>query len=421
MEDKTSRTDYRSITECRVCRSKSLEELIFMGNQALANSLKEKESIRDLVFPLTLIHCDDCGLVQIRETVKKEILFDHYVWVTQTSFAAKSFALEFCKMIETKYHLQSGDLIAEVASNDGTFLNEFQKKGYEIIGIDPAKNVASLASSHGVRTLNRYWNLDTAQMVKQEYGPVSVLIARNVIAHVEELHDVILGMKESLKDDGVGAIEFHYAGAILDGLQYDSIYHEHLCYFSLRSFERLLRTFALLPFDVEKSPISGGARIVFFSKGDRQPTQSYLEATQLEDSSQINSRQRWKEFAGKCVEHRRLTHEIFEKQKGKKVVGFGASARSSTFLNFCGLSSHQFIAIADNNPLKHGKYTAGSSIPILPVKEVLALKPDTVFILAWNFRDEIMDECRAQGFEQGFIVPFPDKPAVVTRNIGGNV
>lgn len=401
---------YTSITHCRVCGSGRLLPILDLGNQPLANSLKKKPAEKEDRYPLTLVFCRNCSLVQLRETVKKEILFDNYIWLTQTSATAKKYAGLFYKRAVTVTKAKPGDFIIEVASNDGTFLKPFIRGGYKVLGVDPAQNLARLANKQGVRTMPEYWGLEIAQKIISQNEKAKIIIARNVIPHVSELQDVIAGMYMSLSEKGIGIIEFHYAGQIMQELHYDSIYHEHLCYFSIKSISSLLTRYNLVPFHIETSPISGGSYVIYFSQKKRRKSANYLKLLEKENRIGANKIQAWKRFAALCYKHREKSIEIAESFSSKTVLGFGASARSSTYLNFSGFDSGVIKAIIDNNPLKQGMISPGTSIPIVSLKKGMQMNPDLIFILAWNFRDEIAKECRSKGYSGEYLVAFPGRP-----------
>ncbi|MBU4201494.1 MAG: class I SAM-dependent methyltransferase [Verrucomicrobia bacterium] len=405
--------EFETIKECRSCSSAKLVGILDLGPQPLANALLGSAIEQARRYPLRTAFCLDCGLFQLKDTVRKELLFDSYVWVTGTSLAARDYAKVFFDRTVKRTGLKVGDLVVEIASNDGTILKSFVDAGHSVLGIEPAKNIAKIAEEAGVRTLCAYWNRETAADVVAQHGRARVVMARNVIPHVSELHDVILGISDVLADDGVGIIEFHDGGIIARELHYDSIYHEHLCYFTTRSMTAFLGRFGLYPFHMDVSPISGGSNVIYFSKTQCPVNGSYTEAFAAEDKAGTNTVAGWKDFALRSQEHKTRTIEILREFKGKTVVGFGASARSSTYLNFCGLSTKEIAAIIDNNGLKQERWTAGSNIPIISRDKGLALKPDLVFIIAWNFKDEIMRECRGSGYAGPYLVPFPKTPFLV--------
>ncbi len=405
---------FEIITGCRICGHAGLVTVLSLGDHPLANALTASPDAVEDRYPLTLMFCDECGLVQIAETVDKSALFSHYVWVTGTSSTARQFARQFHELATQVRPLSSRDLVVEIASNDGTFLRPFVESGVRAIGVDPAANIAEMANAAGIRTRCAFWNSSVADDIVASEGRANLVVARNVIAHVSDLHEVVGAISDVLDEEGVAAIEFHAAQSILEGLQYDSIYHEHLCYFSATSFERLLRQHGLHPFHVEFSPISGGAQIIYSSRTPRPATAQYVALQERERLAGVTDRAAWQAFGARCLAHRERSRELVAKFATRHVVAFGASARSATYLNFCGFTRREIAAVIDNAPLKHGRVTPGSAIPVVTADEGFAMRPDLLFILAWNFRDEIIESCRRRGYAGEFLVPFPDAPHVVS-------
>ena len=404
---------YNSINKCRISDSNDLINILHLGNHPLANSLKSNEKHIEEKFPLSISFCNKSSLLQLNETIDKEILFNHYVWVTGTSQTTRNHADTFTDQLIAVASPDQNDLIIEIASNDGTFLEPFITKGFKnVLGVDPAKNISEIANQKGIKTLPEFWGLSLANQIITNNGAAKVLIARNVIPHVSELVDVIKGIQIVLREDGVGVIEFHDAGKILKELQYDSIYHEHLCYFSIKSMSYLLNRFELNPFHIEKSPISGGSWVIYFSKKQRQKSAELEKAVKEEAKNEVNELSNWQNFAQRAQAHRRKTLNIIQSLNEKKIVGFGSSARSQTYLNYCGINNDHIDAIIDNNPLKQNLFAPGSSIPIVDFENGMSMYPDLIFILAWNFRDEIVKQCKRYGFEGEYFVPFPKNPYI---------
>ncbi|MHA2282088.1 MAG: class I SAM-dependent methyltransferase [Promethearchaeota archaeon] len=408
---------FEIINSCRVCGSEILHDLLSLGNQPLANALKDSPVKDDKRYPLTLSFCPKCSLVQIKETVNKELLFENYIWITGTSSTAQNFAYDFFLKTQRVKKLEQKDLVLEIASNDGTFLKPFIDNNLTAIGVDPARNVAEIANNNGVKTINAFWNENEAKVITAEHGTAKLIFARNVIPHVSDLHEVIAGIRLCLSNDGIGAIEFHYAGNVLEQLQYDSIYHEHLCYFSIKTIEYLLKLFDLYPFHIDLSPISGGAYIIYFAKIEIPLSYDYKRLVEKEIHILANDLNSWKSFAAAGNYHRQKSREILEAISGHTIVGFGASARSSTYLNFCGFNSSDICAIIDNNRMKQGLYSPGTSIPIVSLDFGLKMEPEFIFILAWNFKEEIIKNSREKGYGGHFLLPFPNEPYFIKNNM----
>jgi C-methyltransferase C-terminal domain/Putative zinc binding domain/Methyltransferase domain len=394
---------------CRIC-SGVLDSVLDLGSQPLANALLESQVQMEETYPLHILRCRECGTVQLSHTVSKERLFQHYVWVTGTSPQTRNYAQQFQSNVTRYAALLTGSFVLEIASNDGTFLRPFLEAGHRVLGVDPAANIADEARHSGIPTKTAFWNESVAEEVLREHGSASFVFARNVLPHVSELPSVIAGLAAATDKNGTCAVEFHYAGDILSELHYDSIYHEHLYYFSLAPIVMLFARHGLCPFHIEKSPISGGSRVLFLSREQREPSAALAQALSDEEGSQINTLAAWQEFARQTVSHRTATREIINTLGGQKVIGFGASARSATYLNYCGMNSCHLAAVIDNNPLKQGKFAPGSRLPIVSQSVGLDLSPDVIFVLAWNFGAELMEVCRSARFKGSFIVPFPHKP-----------
>lgn len=402
---------------CRVCGEENLVPFFDLGEHPLANSLLDSPSEKENFYPLALVRCETCGLAQLNYTVPPKILFTHYVWVTGTSKGAKDFSEVFYNELVRRTENPKGGYVLEVASNDGTFLLPFKRDGYKILGVDPAENVAAMAEVAGVPTKAIFWGSETALQTRREYGPARMIFARNVLPHVANTADFVKGLAECLHDDGTLAIEAHYVGRILKELHYDSIYHEHLCYFTLKPLEYLLNRFGLYVFDVMESPISGGAIVVYAKKQKTAESDKLKEYREMEAGKGVNTFEVWQNFAKRCREHRDKLLEMLAgaEKSGKKIVGWGASARSSTMLNFCGVDSALLPAIIDMNPLKHGKFTAGTHIPIVSAEEGMARRPDIIFLSGWNFAEEIMKIAREKyGFKGDFIKPLPNEPRIIS-------
>jgi hypothetical protein len=406
---------FKTTNNCRICGEGQQNRILDLGKQPPANSLRDslEESLPSV--PLSIIHCDHCKTVQLTDTVKPEFLFRQYVWVTGTSSTANSYSAFFCEEALKRLSCDR-PFIVEVASNDGTFLKRFKDKGHKVLGVDPAKNIAQIANDRGVPTLPEFFGKKIAESIINEHGVADCIYARNVVPHVENIHDVISGMVHCIKDDGIAIIEFHYAENIITELQYDSIYHEHLFYFSFQSLSFLLEKHGLYAFDFNVSPISGGSIALYCAKSKRSPSAALEERLEKEKISGLGLKSKWLEFADGCIQHKNKLNNMVKPMasNGTKIIGYGASARSSTLLNFCEIDRRHLTCIADGNPLKHGKFTAGTNIPIVPPDEAFAKKPDAVLLLGWNFKEEIMPIIRDKyQFHGKVILPLPNDPQII--------
>ena len=406
---------YETIQSCRICSSKNIQEILDLGVQPPANSLYKSNNDAPPGVPLRIMYCHDCSTVQLGEDVDPEYLFSRYLWVTGTSGKAIEYSYVFLKKALSQLDEKNiKPFVVEIASNDGTFLKRFIENGSKVLGIDPAKNIAQLANNDGVPTNANFFTVELAQQIAFDEGEADIIIARNVIPHVKKIHSVIEGMHALLKDKGTGIIEFHNAGLILDKLHYDYIYHEHLFYFTLKTIEGLINKHNMYVYDIMHSPISGGSWVVYFSKIKKTKSQALSDIEKLEIEKNLNSYQRWIAFSDQVKQHAKILKKVVFKNN-EKIPAYGASARSSTLLNYCGITSEHISIVIDKNPLKDGLITAGSNIPIVSFDEgIKNLKNHTkVLLLAWNFQDEIVKELRDHDFNGDFIIPLPGDPYIL--------
>lgn len=406
-----------TISSCRSCGSPKVEKFLDLGRQPFANAFLKspQDRFKEKKYPLELAFCLSCSLVQLTYTADPKELFSNYLWVTGTSAMAQEYAKQFCeKVVDFTGPLESKDLVLEAASNDGTFLKEFARKGCRVLGVDPAENIAAMANQKGVPTECAFFGRETARKIADQQGPAKVLYARNVLPHVASLHDFLGGLEIILDQKGVLVLEVHSAKAIFEELHYDSVYHEHLCYFSLKSLRELLKQFGFQIARVLESPISGGSLVVFAQKGLKKTDSSvaYYEAS--EERSGVNRLDQWMLFNKGVQEHKKKLLELLgeELESGRTIIGYGASARSSTLLNFCGIDGQYIKEIADQNRLKRKFYTPGTYIPIYLPEEVFDGRPSvTVLVLAWNFFKEIQALLKEKFLFSGdLICPLPNQP-----------
>lgn len=400
------------IERCRACQSRQVVQFLDLGSQPFANALLAPDFKEEKRYPLSLSYCKDCSLVQLDYTAAPEELFSNYFWVTSTSSTAREYAKLFYENVKA-YIQEDLRYVLEIASNDGTFLKEFKEHGYEVLGVDPAKNIAKQANEQGITTRVDFFQKAVAEDIIKEKGYPSVVYARNVLPHVADLSGFVEGLACCCSDDNLLVIEVHYSGKILDELHYDSIYHEHLHYFTLTSVMNLLRRYGLSVFDVSLSPISGGSVVLYVSGQEKERSPFLKNMLAEEEKLGYNTLERWKEFAETVEKHKEELLAIIKSklEEGKRIVAYGASARSSTMLNYCGIGKEMIPAVIDQNSLKQGHLTPGSHMLIDSAEKILKEKPDVILLLAWNFKDEIMDILRNQyGYKGEIVIPLPYPP-----------
>lgn len=401
---------WETIIRCRICDSGDLTQILDMGEQPPANSLYTEFSSPPPKVPLRLCICNHCGCVQLKESVNPVYLFGSYLWVTGTSKTASHYSQTFAMRALEKAD-KPQPFVVEIASNDGTFLREFQNKNSCVLGVDPAENIAAFANSQGVETIPEFFTVKVAENILRERGTADIAIARNVIPHVKEIHSVIEGLKLLIGRNGIGIIEFHDSNLLLKELHYDYIYHEHLFYFTLSSMQFLLAQHDLFAFDLDRSPISGGSWVIYFSSSTKQKSTALADAEKAEGNKAVDVKDNWLRFCKNAISHRDTLKQLII-DMSEPLIAYGASARSSTLLNFAQLGYRNISAIIDKNHLKHGLYTPGSAIPVISfeegVKRLKNLNP--LLLLAWNFSDEIMKDLKSYGYAGEYILPLPGLP-----------
>jgi len=361
--------------------------------------------------------CEECSLVQLLDVIDPEVLFRHYIYVTGTSDTIAEHNVELAETVAAQAALKPNDLVVEVASNDGSLLRCFKARGFSTLGIEPATNIAEMASSQGVETLNEFFNSAVGQKVRDSRGPAKLVIGNNVFAHVDEPRDFLLGCRHLIGEDGFIVIEVPYLREMIDKLEYDTIYHEHLCYFSASALLRLFETVGLVVARIDRIPVHGGSLRIYGTPktGSRTHSEDAIRLCREETEAGLTRLETFQEFARKVERNRSAVRTLLQHLNGEKktLAAYGAPAKGSTLTNYCGLDNRLLPYCVDKNPLKVGHYTPGMHIPVLPVSALLEQQPDFVLILAWNFADEIIkqqDEFRNRGGR--FIIPVPE-PRIV--------
>jgi hypothetical protein len=406
-------------TTCRACGGTHLHCFLSLGPTPLANSFLKSpdEADCELSFPLDLYFCETCSLVQLLDVIDPEVLFRNYIYVTGTSDTIAAHNVKYAGTVVEFLDLGADDLVVEVASNDGSLLKCFKKHNVGTLGIEPATNIAEMARAGGIETIDQFFNSFTARQVRATHGPASAVIGNNVLAHVDETQDFLLGCQKLLKDDGLIIIEVPYLRELLDRLEYDTVYHEHLCYFSVTTLLRLCEAVGLCVVRMDRVPVHGGSLRMYAGRKEhhREHAREVLAQAEEEQAAGLTEFARYQRFAADVENNRRAILKLLEglKTKGKSIAGYGAPAKGNTLLNYCGIDTSLVSYTVDKSPLKVGLYTPGMHLPVLPASTLLERRPDYTMILAWNFADEIMrqqDEYHQRG--GNFIIPIPE-PRIV--------
>jgi hypothetical protein len=402
------------IDDCQICRGRQLHPVLDLGRTALANRFVVPAAAAEpeLKFPLRLVMCGDCGLIQIDEHVPPEMLFKDYIYVSGTSDLIHTHAAALAARLVSANGLRAGDLVVEAASNDGTVLKAFQKYGVRTLGVDPAENIVERANRAGVETRCAFFDRHSADDIREQRGPAKMVLARHVLAHVADLHGFVQGFDALLDHDGLGVVEVPYLRAFHDNLEYDTIYHEHLCYFSVRTLKTLFERFAMEVIDVRETAIHGGSIVVTVQRagGARQAKAHVQHLLVQEEAAGLHRVETWHAFARSVVDSkdRLLTELDHLASRGRRVVGYGAPAKGMTLLAYCGIGPERLPYLVDKSPYKQGLLTPGHHIPIHAPERLRQDRPDVLLLLAWNFADEIVKQQADFERHQGrFLIPIP--------------
>ena len=405
-----------SQARCRFCGAYLKHTFVDLGMSPLCESYLSPEQLNQMepFYPLHVYVCQNCFLVQLEEYVTPENIFSEYAYFSSYADTWLKHAQVYTDQMIKRFDLIGSSFVVEVASNDGYLLQYFVEKGIPCLGIEPAINVARAAVEKGVPTLVDFFGRDLAHKLVQEGKQADLIAGNNVLAQVPDINDFVAGLKILLKPQGVITIEFPHLWRLMLENQFDTIYHEHFSYFSFITAEKIFAAHGLILFDVEELKTHGGSlRIYARHENDftNPVTGRVLELHQREENAGFNQVSFYTEFAEQVEETKRklLDFLIQAKRNGKKIAGYGAPGKGNTLLNYCGIRTDFIDYTVDRNPYKQGKFLPGTRIPIFHPDKIAETKPDFIFILPWNFKDEIMDQMafiREWGGQ--FIVPIPE-------------
>jgi SAM-dependent methyltransferase len=399
---------------CRHCGEPLEHTFVDLGMSPLCESIvaPDKVDVMEPYYPLHVLVCENCFLVQLREYVSPDRIFSDYIYFSSYSTSWVAHAKRYCAMIKDRLGLGAESLVIEIASNDGYLLQHFAPLGVPVLGIEPAANIAKVALEKGIPTHIGFFGTKLAQQLAAWNRTADLVVANNVLAHVPDINDFVAGIQAVLKQDGVATLEFPHLERLIAENQFDTIYHEHFSYLSLAVVERIARVHGLRLIDVERLSTHGGSLRVYLARAtSRHPTTSRVQdLLDEEEALGFRSLAGYGSFAPRVRRTKReiLSFLIAAKSQGKRICGYGAPGKGNTLLNYCGIGTDFLDFTVDRNPYKHGQFTPGMHIPIRPVEEINAFRPDYILILPWNLKDEIVEQMRHVGdWGALFVVPIP--------------
>jgi SAM-dependent methyltransferase len=402
-----------------MCKGTDLSQFLDLGFTPPADHFLRKEQLNEpeVSYPLRVLVCADCGLVQLSHVVSPEILYRHdYPYESSITRTGHLHWNEFARSSAERFGLGPDDLVVDIGSNVGVLLEAFKAQGPRVLGVDPASNIVRIAEKRGVETLCEFFSMDAARHILSKHGPADLITGTNVVAHIDDFDGLVRAVTTLLKPRGVFVLEAPYFVNLVKSLEYDTIYHEHLSYLSVRPLARFFERFDLEIFDVQQRDIHGGSFRVFVAAAGTFPAAPVVgEMLRQEESLGITSLPVLNKFA-RAVERNRqdllwLLRSL--KHENKRIAGVSAPAKGMTLLNYAGIGLETLDFVTEKSALKIGRYTPGRHIPVRPDDALLEEMPEYALLLAWNFADEIMDnlaEYRSRGGK--FIIPIPE-PRIV--------
>jgi hypothetical protein len=401
---------------CRFCGHGLKHTFVDLGMSPLCESFLTSAQLNQMepFYPLHVFVCDNCFLVQLGEYVSPEKIFTEYAYFSSYANTWLDHCRDYTEQMIKRFGLNSKSFVVELASNDGYLLQYFVQKNIPVLGIEPAVNVAKVAVEKGVPTLVKFFTKELATELAAQGKQADLLAGANVLAQIPDLRDFVAGMKILLKPSGVITVEFPHLLRLMEGNQFDTIYHEHFSYFSFLAAEKIFAAFGLVLFDVEELSTHGGSLRIFgrHAEDSSKPVSArVVEMKAREEAAGLSSVDSYRSFAEKVKDTKRQLLEclIQVKQEGKSIVGYGAPGKGNTLLNYCGVGTDFLDYTVDRNPYKHGQFTPGRHIPIYSPEKIRETRPDYLLILPWNLKNEIMQQmAHIREWGGKFIVPIPE-------------
>ena len=402
------------IDKCQICNSSKLNLILDLGHQPLCDSLLAKEMLNqpETTYPLRMFWCEECSLAQLDYCVDGSVVFHpDYPYRTGVTKELVEYLNGMSSSLISKYNLKHDDLVVDLGSNDGTLLMGFKEHGIKVLGVEPT-NIAKLANQNGIETVQEFFTMDIANEIKNKYSKASIVVATNMFAHMASIGEVVSGIETILKDDGVFVFENHYLLDVIQGGQFDTIYHEHLRTYSLKSLIKLFSYYDFTITDVERGSRYGGNIRVHVTKGKNRPVSENVTALlNLEENSDLYKLETYRKFAERVKKAKKdfMNFLLKIKDDGKTIVANSCPGRSVTLLNYYGVDADLIPYIAEQpTSLKLGMFLPGKLIPVVNNEILIKEQPDYVILLAWHYAEPIMEQLKARGLKSNFIIPLPD-------------
>ena len=402
------------INKCQICNSNKLNLILDLGHQPLCDTLLTKEMLNqpETTYPLRMFWCEECSLAQLDYCVDGNVVFHpDYPYRTGVTKELVEYLNSMSNSLISKYNLKHNDLIVDLGSNDGTLLAGFKEHGMKVLGVEPT-NISKIANQSGIETTQKFFGVDVANEIKTKSGQASMIIATNMFAHMASIGEVMSGIEALLKDDGVFVFENHYLLDVIQGGQFDTIYHEHLRTYSLKSLIKLFSYYDFTITDVERGSRYGGNIRVHVTKGKNRPvSENVTTLLDLEEDSGLYKLETYRKFAERVKKAKKdfVNFLLKVKNDGKTVVANSCPGRSVTLLNYYGVDTDLIPYIAEQpTSLKLGMFLPGKLIPVINNEILVKEQPDYVILLAWHYAEPIMEQLRIRGLKSNFVIPLPD-------------
>ena len=402
------------INKCQICNSNKLNLILDLGHQPLCDTLLTKEMLNqpETTYPLRMFWCEECSLAQLDYCVDGNVVFHpDYPYRTGVTKELVEYLNSMSNSLISKYNLKHNDLIVDLGSNDGTLLAGFKEHGMKVLGVEPT-NISKIANQSGIETVQKFFTADIANEVKTKYGGASMIIPTNMFAHMASIGEVMSGIEALLKDNGVFVFENHYLLDVIQGGQFDTIYHEHLRTYSLKSLIKLFSYYDFTITDVERGSRYGGNIRVHVTKGKNRPvSENVTTLLDLEEDSGLYKLETYRKFAERVKKAKKdfVNFLLKVKNDGKTVVANSCPGRSVTLLNYYGVDTDLIPYIAEQpTSLKLGMFLPGKLIPVINNEILVKEQPDYVILLAWHYAEPIMEQLRIRGLKSNFVIPLPD-------------